>query len=112
VPECNNLFKDLPNQNTSNGEQISVAASSMIRTHSVAGDLHGVPPDPVAADILRKEPEDETFVRLNISPNGILLCFSCWRMASLYGLINLPWTVLSLLCSDFHKFINFLICVR
>ncbi|XP_052172914.1 AMP deaminase-like isoform X2 [Diospyros lotus] len=71
VPECNNLFKDLPNQNTSNGEQISVAASSMIRTHSVAGDLHGVPPDPVAADILRKEPEDETFVRLNISPNEV-----------------------------------------
>lgn len=43
----------------------------MIRTHSVSGDLHGVQPDPVAADILRKEPEHETFVRLNIAPNGI-----------------------------------------
>lgn len=45
----------------------------MIRTHSVSGDLHGVQPDPVAADILRKEPEHETFVRLNIAPNGIFL---------------------------------------
>ncbi|CAA0835857.1 AMP deaminase [Striga hermonthica] len=50
-----------------NGEAIAVAAS-MIRSHSVSGDLHGVQPDPVAADILRKEPEQETFVRLRISP--------------------------------------------
>ncbi|GER26664.1 AMP deaminase family protein [Striga asiatica] len=50
-----------------NGEAITVAAS-MIRSHSVSGDLHGVQPDPVAADILRKEPEQETFVRLRISP--------------------------------------------
>lgn len=47
-------------------EQISMAASSMIRSHSVSGDLHGVQPDPIAADILRKEPEQETFVRLNV----------------------------------------------
>ncbi|XP_030449922.2 AMP deaminase [Syzygium oleosum] len=52
-----------------NGEQIPMAASSMIRSHSVSGDLHGVQPDPIAADILRKEPEHETFVRLKISPN-------------------------------------------
>lgn len=53
-----------------------MAASSMIRSHSVSGDLHGVQPDPIAADILRKEPEHETFVRLKISPNGIffILC--------------------------------------
>ncbi|XP_010553238.1 PREDICTED: AMP deaminase-like [Tarenaya hassleriana] len=51
-----------------NGEQITMAASSMIRSHSVSGDLHGVQPDPIAADILRKEPEQESFVRLNISP--------------------------------------------
>jgi len=44
----------------------------MIRSHSVSGDLHGVQPDPVAADILRKEPEHETFVRLRISPSGNL----------------------------------------
>ncbi|XP_076901620.1 AMP deaminase-like [Bidens hawaiensis] len=48
-------------------------ASSMIRSHSVSGDLHGVQPDPVAADILRKEPEHETFVRLNITPSGTYL---------------------------------------
>lgn len=68
-PESNSLFQDLPNHNNANGEQIPIVASSMIRTHSVSGDLHGVQPDPVAADILRKEPEHETFVRLNIAPN-------------------------------------------
>ncbi|KAL7585658.1 AMP deaminase [Lactuca sativa] len=52
-----------------NGEQLPIPASSMIRSHSVSGDLHGVQPDPVAADILRKEPEHETFVRLKISPH-------------------------------------------
>ncbi|KAL2977261.1 hypothetical protein AAZX31_13G056700 [Glycine max] len=41
---------------------------SMIRSHSVSGDLHGVQPDPIAADILRKEPEHETFTRLRITP--------------------------------------------
>ncbi|CAI9304296.1 unnamed protein product [Lactuca saligna] len=46
----------LPEHNNANGE------------HSVSGDLHGVQPDPVAADILRKEPEHETYVRLRISP--------------------------------------------
>ncbi|XP_057499272.1 AMP deaminase-like isoform X2 [Actinidia eriantha] len=61
---------DLPNHND-NGEQIPMVASSMIRSHSVSGDLHGVQPDPVAADILRKEPEHETFVRLNITPNEV-----------------------------------------
>ncbi|KAK4359352.1 hypothetical protein RND71_021581 [Anisodus tanguticus] len=49
-------------------EQIAVAAASMIRSHSISGDLHGVQPDPIAADILRKEPEQETFVRLKITP--------------------------------------------
>lgn len=51
-----------------NGEPIAMASPSMIRSHSVSGDLHGVQPDPIAADILRKEPEQETFVRLKISP--------------------------------------------
>jgi len=46
-------------------------APSMIRSHSVSGDLHGVPPDPIAADILRKEPEHETFTRLKITPIGM-----------------------------------------
>ncbi|XP_052175003.1 AMP deaminase-like [Diospyros lotus] len=64
---------DLPNQNNANEEQIQIDASSMMRSHSVSGDLHSVQPDPVAADILRKEPEHETFVRLNITPNEVPL---------------------------------------
>ncbi|KAL5809081.1 hypothetical protein ACOSQ3_029772 [Xanthoceras sorbifolium] len=58
-----------PNLPEPNGEPI--VASSMIRSHSVSGDLHGVQPDPIAADILRKEPEHETFVRLQISPTEV-----------------------------------------
>ena len=42
----------------------------MIRSLSIPGELHGAP-DPVAADILRKEPEQETFVRLEITPIGM-----------------------------------------
>ncbi|KAM7270847.1 hypothetical protein ACFE04_030061 [Oxalis oulophora] len=56
---------------TANGDQIAIAVPSMIRSHSVSGDLHGVQPDPIAADILRKEPEHETFVRLKITPNEV-----------------------------------------
>ncbi|XP_073017538.1 AMP deaminase-like isoform X1 [Primulina eburnea] len=59
---------NLPDHIHTNGEQMPMATSSIIRSHSVSGDLHGVQPDPVAADILRKEPEQETFVRLRISP--------------------------------------------
>lgn len=45
------------------------SAANLIRSHSIAGDLHGIhAPDPVAADILRKEPEQETYVKLNVSP--------------------------------------------
>ncbi|MBA0651145.1 hypothetical protein Goklo_018509 [Gossypium klotzschianum] len=66
-----NAGPNLPDHINANGEAIQIAASSMIRSHSVSGDLHGVPPDPIAADILRKEPEHETFARLNISPTGI-----------------------------------------
>lgn len=62
---------DLPNHVNANGEQIAIATSSMIRSHSVSGDLHGVQPDPIAADILRKEPEQETFARLKITPTGM-----------------------------------------
>ncbi|GMH10214.1 hypothetical protein Nepgr_012055 [Nepenthes gracilis] len=66
-PECKILYQDLPEDNA-NGVQMPIAAASMIRSHSVSGDLHGVQPDPIAADILRKEPEHETFVRLKITP--------------------------------------------
>ena len=66
-PQCKTVFEN----GNANGEQIPIPASSMIRSHSVSGDLHGVQPDPIAADILRKEPEQETFARLKISPTGI-----------------------------------------
>ncbi|KAK5804376.1 hypothetical protein PVK06_032025 [Gossypium arboreum] len=66
-----NAGPNLPDHINANGEAIQIAASSMIRSHSVSGDLHGVPPDPIAADILRKEPEHETFARLNISPTEV-----------------------------------------
>ncbi|KAL6496165.1 hypothetical protein OROGR_029423 [Orobanche gracilis] len=61
---------NVPDPVNASDEQMPVAVS-MIRSHSVSGDLHGVQPDPVAADILRKEPEQETFVRLRISPTEI-----------------------------------------
>ncbi|EOY07158.1 AMP deaminase / myoadenylate deaminase, putative isoform 1 [Theobroma cacao] len=62
---------NLPDHINANGETIQIAASSMIRSHSVSGDLHGVQPDPIAADILRKEPEQETFARLRIAPTEV-----------------------------------------
>ncbi|XP_043697964.1 AMP deaminase-like isoform X2 [Telopea speciosissima] len=65
-----NLYQNLPDHLNANTEQKPIAAS-MIRSHSVSGDLHGVQPDPVAADILRKEPEQETFVRLKINPTEV-----------------------------------------
>ncbi|KAK6120249.1 hypothetical protein DH2020_045940 [Rehmannia glutinosa] len=62
---------NVPDHINANGESMPMATSSMIRSHSVSGDLHGVQPDPVAADILRKEPEQESFVQLRISPSEI-----------------------------------------
>ncbi|KDP24426.1 hypothetical protein JCGZ_24990 [Jatropha curcas] len=70
-PEVKGLFENLPANINANGEQMPMPASSMIRSHSVSGDLHGVQPDPIAADILRKEPEQETFARLKISPTEV-----------------------------------------
>ncbi|GAB2296879.1 hypothetical protein Dimus_030980 [Dionaea muscipula] len=67
-PEGKSLYQNLPEDNV-NGSQMPIPAPSMIRSHSVSGDLHGVQPDPIAADILRKEPEHETFVQLKITPN-------------------------------------------
>ncbi|KAI9116211.1 hypothetical protein K1719_013141 [Acacia pycnantha] len=61
-------YVSLPDHVNANGEQTSVVASSMIHSHSVSGDLHGIQPHPIAADILRKEPEHESFARLNITP--------------------------------------------
>ncbi|CAI0426265.1 unnamed protein product [Linum tenue] len=67
----NGTAENLSDQIHNNGEQIAIPAASMIRSHSVSGDLHGVQPDPIAADILRKEPEHETFTRLRISPTEV-----------------------------------------
>ncbi|KAK7390358.1 hypothetical protein VNO78_25663 [Psophocarpus tetragonolobus] len=66
-PDSKVPYETLPNHVNANGEQMAIAPS-MIRSHSVSGDLHGVQPDPIAADILRKEPEHETFTRLKITP--------------------------------------------
>ncbi|CAN1820461.1 AMP deaminase [Linum perenne] len=65
------IFESLSEKINNNAEQISIPAASMIRSHSVSGDLHGVQPDPIAADILRKEPEQETFARLRITPTEV-----------------------------------------
>ena len=75
-PECKNSFQALPEDITANGDNKPLPSASMIRSHSVSGDLHGVQPDPVAADILRKEHEQETFVRMKISPSGMTLCLN------------------------------------
>ncbi|QHO16254.1 AMP deaminase [Arachis hypogaea] len=63
-PEGKNPYESLPDHVNANGEQMAIAASSMTRSHSVCGDLHGVQPKPIAADILRKESEQEVFARL------------------------------------------------
>lgn len=57
------------------GDSKSITAASMIRSHGASGDLHSVQPDPVAAYIHKKEPEQETFVRLKITPSGMTLPF-------------------------------------
>lgn len=53
------------------GNSKPLTATNMIRSHSVSGNLHNVQPDPVAADILRKGPEQETFTKLRITPVGM-----------------------------------------
>ncbi|GAB2228716.1 hypothetical protein Droror1_Dr00022839 [Drosera rotundifolia] len=66
-----NLDSSGPNHvpaNNANGGQVLISAPTMMRTKSISADLHGVQPDPIAADIMRKEPEHETFVQLNIAP--------------------------------------------
>jgi len=43
----------------------------MIRSHSATGSLHAPQLNPIAADILRKEPEHETFSKINITAVGM-----------------------------------------
>nr|BAK00532.1 predicted protein [Hordeum vulgare subsp. vulgare] len=54
-----------------NGAATPLAAKNMTRSHSISNDLHAVQPDPVAADILRKEPEQESFIKLLTAPHEI-----------------------------------------
>ncbi|XP_047093993.1 probable AMP deaminase isoform X1 [Lolium rigidum] len=56
---------------TENGAATPLPAKGMPRPHSISNDLHGVQPDPVAADILRKEPEQESFIKLLTAPHEI-----------------------------------------
>ncbi|CAK9145036.1 unnamed protein product [Ilex paraguariensis] len=78
APDCETLFQNLLDHVNANGESMPIASSSMIRSHSVSGDLHGVQLDPVAADILRKELEHENFLYYlayvrNFCVGGLLL---------------------------------------
>lgn len=90
-----NQYQDIP-QNTNSGDQIPITTPSMIRSHSASGDLHGVQPDPIAADILRKEPEHETFVRLKISPRGTFFLFIRFLTKLVYPCLELFLLSLSL----------------
>lgn len=63
----------MPDEVETEANSKTLAASNIIRSHSVSGDLHGGQTDPVAADILRKEPEHERFIKLRITPTGIVI---------------------------------------
>lgn len=54
-----------------NGAAKPLAAANLIRSRSKSNNLHAVQPDPVAADILRKEPQQESFVKLLTTPKGM-----------------------------------------
>ncbi|XP_071738478.1 probable AMP deaminase [Rutidosis leptorrhynchoides] len=60
----NTLGPESANANA-NGEKVPIKLATLMRSHTLAQ------PDPVAADILRKEPEPETFTHLRISPYEI-----------------------------------------
>ena len=81
VPKDDNFLQPSLDDAETVSNSKAVAAASMVRTHSVSGDLHGVQPDPVAADILRKEPEQESYIKLRITPTGIvLLSYKNWKL--------------------------------
>ncbi|CAA6654744.1 unnamed protein product [Spirodela intermedia] len=68
VPKGDSFFQTLPGEVETEANSKTLAAANIIRSHSVSGDLHGAQADPVAADILRKEPEHERFIKLRITP--------------------------------------------
>lgn len=61
----------LPDKTSQNGELKAVPSTQMIRSHSATGSLHAPQLNPIAADILRKEPEHETFSKINITAVGM-----------------------------------------
>ena len=61
----------LPDKTSQNGELKTVPSTQMIRSHSATGSLHAPQLNPIAADILRKEPEHETFSKINITAVGM-----------------------------------------
>lgn len=62
---------DLTDKASQNGELKSAPSTQMIRSHSATGSLHAPQLNPIAADILRKEPEHETFSKINITDVGM-----------------------------------------
>ncbi|CAD6272419.1 unnamed protein product [Miscanthus lutarioriparius] len=54
-----------------NGAAKPLAAASLMRSKSISNGLHAVQPDPVAADILRKEPQQESFIKMLTTPEEI-----------------------------------------
>lgn len=61
----------LPDKASQNVDIKPVSSTNMIRSHSATGSQHGPQLNPVAADILRKEPEHETFNMINITAVGM-----------------------------------------
>ncbi|ONM61046.1 AMP deaminase [Zea mays] len=61
------IGSDLTDKASQNGELTSAPSTQMIRSHSATGSLHVPQLNPIAADILRKEPEHETFSKINIT---------------------------------------------
>ncbi|KAF5179417.1 Amp deaminase, partial [Thalictrum thalictroides] len=64
------IYPHMSDHIDTNVDQNSADAARMSKSHSVSGNIHGVQPCPVKADILRKEPEHETCVQLRINPTG------------------------------------------
>ncbi|KAH7299486.1 hypothetical protein KP509_24G014400 [Ceratopteris richardii] len=51
------------------GKPIERTCNAMSKSHSIPGELHNIhTSDPVTADILRKEPEQESYVHLHFEP--------------------------------------------
>jgi hypothetical protein len=67
----------------------------MIRSHSATGSLHVPQLNPIAADILRKEPEHETFSKINITAVGMGHFFIYLAAPFIVTTLLLPHSVFS-----------------